>query len=88
MPLTATIYNFEIDLADHDRQAYETLALRVARHPSESEEYFWTRVLAYALEFSERHRVLEGRVVRSGRACHCGSRSDESAARVDRDRHA
>ena len=50
--LTATIYNFDIDFADHDRQAYETLALRVARHPSESEEYLWTRVLAYALEFT------------------------------------
>ena len=43
MSLTATIYNFEIDVADDHRQAYETLALRVARHPSESEEYFWTR---------------------------------------------
>ncbi len=47
------IYNFEIDLADHDRGVYETLALRVARHPSESEEYLWTRVLAYALECTE-----------------------------------
>jgi uncharacterized protein YaeQ len=51
--LTATIYNFDIDLADHDRNVYETLALRVARHPSESEEYLWTRVLAYALEVVE-----------------------------------
>ena len=51
--LTATIYNFDIDLADADRGVYETLALRVARHPSESEEYLWTRVLAYALEFVE-----------------------------------
>src|SRR4029079_4466546 len=50
---TATIYNVEIDLADHDRGVYETLALRVARHPSESEEYLWTRVLAYALECTE-----------------------------------
>jgi uncharacterized protein YaeQ len=50
--LTATIYNFDIDVADHDRQAYETLALRVARHPSESDEYLWTRVLAYVLEFT------------------------------------
>ena len=32
---------------------YETLALRVARHPSESEEYLVTRVLAFALEFSD-----------------------------------
>jgi uncharacterized protein YaeQ len=51
--LTATIYNFDIDLADADRGVYESLALRVARHPSESEEYLWTRVLAYAIEFVE-----------------------------------
>lgn len=51
--LTSTIYNFDIDLADADRHRYETLSLRVARHPSESEEYFVTRVLAYCLEFTE-----------------------------------
>jgi uncharacterized protein YaeQ len=51
--LSATIYNLEIDLADQDRGVYEALALRVARHPSESEEYFVTRVLAYALEYDE-----------------------------------
>jgi len=53
LALTATIYNIEIDLADSDRRVYETLALRVARHPSESEDYLVTRVLAYALEFVE-----------------------------------
>ena len=53
MALTATIYNFDIDLADADRGVYESLALRVARHPSESEEYLLTRVLAYALEFAD-----------------------------------
>ena len=53
MALTATIYNIEIDLADNDRGVYESLALRVARHPSESEEYLVTRVLAYALEYAE-----------------------------------
>ena len=51
MALTATIYNFDIDLADSDRGLYESLALRVARHPSESEEYLVTRVLAYLLEY-------------------------------------
>jgi uncharacterized protein YaeQ len=51
--LTATIYNFRIELADSDRQVYESLALRVARHPSETEEYLLTRVLAYALELTE-----------------------------------
>src|SRR5581483_3818677 len=51
LALTSTIYNFDIDLADHDRGVFESLALRVARHPSESEEYLWARVLAYALEY-------------------------------------
>lgn len=53
MALTATIYNFDIDLVDADRSVYETLALRVARHPSESEEYLVARVLAYCLEYAE-----------------------------------
>jgi uncharacterized protein YaeQ len=53
MALTATIYNFDIDLSDTDRHVYETLALRVARHPSESEEYLVARVVAYLLEFTE-----------------------------------
>jgi uncharacterized protein YaeQ len=49
--LTATIYTLEIELADADRDVYESLELRAARHPSESEEYFVTRVLAYVLEY-------------------------------------
>jgi uncharacterized protein YaeQ len=49
----ATVYNFDIDLADNDRGVYETLALRVARHPSESDEYLVARVLAYCLEYAE-----------------------------------
>ena len=53
MALTATIYTFEIALSDVDRGVYETLALRVAQHPSETEEYLLTRVLAYCLEYRE-----------------------------------
>jgi uncharacterized protein YaeQ len=53
MALQATIYNFDIDLADSDRQVYESISLRVARHPSESDEYLVTRVLAYLAEFTE-----------------------------------
>jgi uncharacterized protein YaeQ len=53
MALTATIYNFDVELADTDRQVYESLALRLARHPSESEEYLIARLLAYLLEFAE-----------------------------------
>jgi uncharacterized protein YaeQ len=51
--LGSTIYNFDIDLSDPDRSVYESLSLRVARHPSESEEYLIARVLAYALEYTE-----------------------------------
>jgi uncharacterized protein YaeQ len=53
MALTATIYNFDVELADSDRQVYESLALRLARHPSESDEYLVARLLAYLLEFQE-----------------------------------
>src|SRR5688500_604632 len=53
MALGATIYNFDVELSDTDRQVYESLALRVARHPSESEEYLVARVLAYLLEFAD-----------------------------------
>jgi uncharacterized protein YaeQ len=51
--LPSTIHNFEIELADVDRGVYESLALKVARHPSETEEYLVTRVLAYCLELTE-----------------------------------
>lgn len=53
MALTATIYNFDVELADNDRNVYESLALRVAQHPSESDEYLIARVLAYLLEYRE-----------------------------------
>ena len=53
MALTATIYNFDIELANVDRGVYETFALKVAQHPSETNEYLVTRVLAYCLEYAE-----------------------------------
>jgi uncharacterized protein YaeQ len=53
MALGATIYNFDIDLSDTNRNIYESLSLRLARHPSESEEYLVARLLAYLLEFTE-----------------------------------
>ena len=53
MALTATIYNFDVQLSDVDRGVYETLSIRAARQPSETEEYLATRVLAYCLEYTE-----------------------------------
>lgn len=53
MALTATIYTFDIDLSDNDRGVYETVSIRAAQHPSESDEYLIARVLAYLLEYAE-----------------------------------
>ena len=53
MALGATIYTFDIELADADRAVYESLSLRVAQHPSETPDYLVTRTLAYCLEFAE-----------------------------------
>lgn len=53
MALTATVHRLNIALSDVDRGVYETLELRVARHPSESARYFWQRVLAYCLSYEE-----------------------------------
>jgi uncharacterized protein YaeQ len=47
------MYVFEVRLADADRGVYETLTIRVARHPSETAEYLVTRLLAYCLEYTE-----------------------------------
>ena len=53
MALTATIYNFDVQLADADRGVYESLSFKVAQQPSESDEYAMARVLAYCLEYTE-----------------------------------
>lgn len=53
MATGATIHTFEMQLADVDRGVYEELSLRVARHPSETDAFMATRVLAYCLEYEE-----------------------------------
>ncbi len=53
MAIQATIHRFEITLSDVDRNVYEALDVRVARHPSESVRYMLTRLIAYALSFEE-----------------------------------
>ena len=60
MALGATIHTFAVQLADVDRGVYEELALRVARHPSETESYMMTRLLAYCLEYEEGIVFSEG----------------------------
>lgn len=53
MALSATVYNFDVELSDVDRNVYDTLALRVACHPSEAPEHLVARVLARCLEHAE-----------------------------------
>jgi uncharacterized protein YaeQ len=49
----ATLFHLEIELADVDRGVYDSLDLRLARHPSESMPYLLTRTIAYALLYEE-----------------------------------
>jgi uncharacterized protein YaeQ len=60
MATGATIHTFTVNLADVDRGVYDELSLRVARHPSETDAYMLTRVLAYCLEFEEGIAFSEG----------------------------
>lgn len=53
MALTATVHRLVITLSDVERGVYESLDLRVARHPSESARYLWQRVIAYCLSYEE-----------------------------------
>jgi uncharacterized protein YaeQ len=52
MALTATLYTLRVTLNDADRAVYETLELRIARHPSETLPYMLARTLAYCLYWS------------------------------------
>ena len=49
----STLYRFRIDLTDIDRGVYQRLDFRIAMHPSESEPFLMSRVLAYALNFQD-----------------------------------
>jgi uncharacterized protein YaeQ len=60
MAQTATLYSVHVDLADMNRNVYESLDLRLARHPSETAEFMVTRLLAYCLEFREGIAFTEG----------------------------
>ena len=60
MALTATVYGFDTELADIDRGVYQSLALRIARQPSETPEFMLTRVLAYCLEYTDGIAFTEG----------------------------
>ncbi|WP_280404274.1 YaeQ family protein [Nocardia brasiliensis] len=62
MALSATLHNFTVQLADVDRDVYQELDLRLARHPSETAEFMLTRLLAYCLEYQEGIAFSDGGV--------------------------
>ncbi|TMQ60853.1 MAG: YaeQ family protein [Candidatus Eisenbacteria bacterium] len=53
MALGATVHQFSVQLSHVDRDVYESIDLRVARHPSESEPFLCARVLSFCLEHRE-----------------------------------
>jgi len=60
MAIGSTIHTFAVQLADMDRGVYDDFTLRVARHPSETDAYMVTRLLAYCLEYTEGITFGEG----------------------------
>jgi uncharacterized protein YaeQ len=54
MALKATVYKAQVQIADMDRHYYETHALTLARHPSETDERMMVRLLAFCLFAGDR----------------------------------
>lgn len=53
MAAGTTIHHLILTVSDVDRGVYETLDLRVARHPSETMRWLLTRTIAYALAYED-----------------------------------
>ena len=53
MALPSILHHFELALANVDRGVERSLSMKVARHPSESMERVWLRVLALCWQWQE-----------------------------------
>ena len=53
MALKATIFKASVQISDTDRNYYQSHALTLARHPSETDERMMVRLLAFALHAHE-----------------------------------
>ncbi len=53
MALKSTVFRADLSIADVDRGYYRDHVLRIARHPSETDERMMIRVLAFALHASD-----------------------------------
>ena len=54
MAQQSTLYDFQISLSNVDRAIEQQLSFKVPRHPSESMERLWLRVLAYCWLWEDR----------------------------------
>jgi uncharacterized protein YaeQ len=60
MAFTAGFYNFTIDLNNVDRQVFTRFRVKTARHPNESLEHLYARMLAYAHSFKDGQTFTQG----------------------------
>lgn len=60
MAIGSTIYKVQLNVADMDRNYYETHELTLAQHPSETNERLMIRLMAFALNASERLIITKG----------------------------
>jgi uncharacterized protein YaeQ len=60
MALPPTLHEFDVSLSHVDAGVEERLSIRAARHPSESLDRLWLRVLAYCWKWQERIELGPG----------------------------
>ena len=60
MALSSTIYSIDVELSDVDRSVYESFELKLAKHPSESDEYLVARLFAFCLEYADGIAFTQG----------------------------
>lgn len=60
MALKATVFKADLQIADMDRHYYQSHALTIAQHPSETDQRMMVRVLAFALHADERLAFTRG----------------------------
>jgi len=54
MALPPTLYDLQLTLSDPDRRVEVRSSLKLARHPSETSERLWLRLIAYFWRYDER----------------------------------
>lgn len=60
MALKSTVFKAELQVSDMDRHYYQSHALTLAQHPSETEQRVMVRLLVYALHADERLEFGKG----------------------------